>query len=71
MADYDILIRGGTVIDGTGVPRFRADVGVKDGRVAKIDGIRHATADRVIEAPASVGCVIRPTRSIPCARPTW
>jgi len=57
MADYDILIRGGTVIDGTGVPRFRADVGVRDGRVVKIDGIRHATADRVIDA---TGCHVVP-----------
>ena len=49
MAHFDTLIRGGTVIDGTGIPRFRADVGiVRDGRIAKIDGIRDATADRVL-----------------------
>lgn len=50
MSDYDILIRGGTVIDGTTIPRFRADVGIKDGRVAKIGARRGATADRVIDA---------------------
>ena len=36
MSDYDTLIRGGTVIDGTMIPRFRADIGIKDGLVAKI-----------------------------------
>ena len=37
MADYEIAIRGGHVIDGTGAPARRADVGVRDGRVAAIE----------------------------------
>ena len=57
MAHFDTLIRGGTVIDGTGVPRFRADVGIVGGRIAKIDGIRNATADRVLDAD---GCFVVP-----------
>ena len=33
---YDLVVRNGTVIDGSGLPRFRADVGVVGGKIAKI-----------------------------------
>lgn len=54
MSDYDILIKGGTVIDGTMIPRFRADVGIKNGKVAKIGNVRGATADREIDAGGNI-----------------
>lgn len=38
MADFDIVIRGGTIIDGQRTPRFKGDVGIKDGKVAAITG---------------------------------
>jgi len=38
MPEYDLVIRGGTIVDGTGIPRYRADLAVKHGRVAMISG---------------------------------
>jgi N-acyl-D-amino-acid deacylase len=51
-ADFDILIRNARVIDGSGNAWFRADIGVKNGRIAEIGRIDPAakTADRVIDA---------------------
>jgi N-acyl-D-amino-acid deacylase len=36
---YDLLIRGATVIDGTRAPRFVADIGIRDGRIARVGSI--------------------------------
>ena len=46
---YDLLIKNGMVVDGTGFARYRADVAVKDGRIAEIGRIRGA-ADKTIDA---------------------
>ena len=46
---YDILIQGGTVIDGSGQPAVKADVAIKDGRVAAIGTISES-AKEVIDA---------------------
>jgi len=46
---YDVIIRNGTVIDGTGAPRRQADIGIKDGRIATI-GTVDGEAAQVIDA---------------------
>ncbi|MES2937205.1 MAG: D-aminoacylase [Pseudomonadota bacterium] len=56
-AGYDLLIRGGTVIDGTKAPRFTADVAVKDGRIAAVGKLAGARAARTIDA---AGLVVAP-----------
>jgi N-acyl-D-aspartate/D-glutamate deacylase len=43
MADYDIQIKGGTIIDGTRVPRYRADVWIKDAKSRRSAGARPAS----------------------------
>lgn len=47
---YDLIIRGGRLIDGTGAPWYRADVAVQDGRIACIGRLGSAGARQVIEA---------------------
>lgn len=47
---FDLLIRGGTVVDGTRRARFDADVGVHAGRVAAIGNLPQATADQMLDA---------------------
>lgn len=51
---YDLVIRNGMVVDGSGAPRYRADVGVKDGRIATIGRIRGEGAKEVIDAEGHV-----------------
>ncbi len=46
----DILLEGGTVIDGTGMPRFIADVGVRQGRIVAVGDLAGTSAARVIDA---------------------
>ncbi len=47
---FDIIIRGGTVLDGSGTPAVRADVGLVGDRIAYVGDLSEAGADRVIEA---------------------
>ena len=49
-AEYDLLIRNGTIIDGSGRPRFKADLAIKGDRIARIGNLKNATAAREIDA---------------------
>jgi len=47
---YDLLIRGGTIVDGTGAPRYRADVAIVAGKIAEIGKSIAEPARKVIDA---------------------
>ncbi len=47
---FDIIIRGGTVFDGTGRPPVRTDVGIKGDRIAAIGNLSRATAPAIVDA---------------------
>jgi N-acyl-D-amino-acid deacylase len=55
--DYDLLIRGGRVVDGTGNPSFLADVGLQGQRVVALGKLVGKTARRVIDAK---GLIVAP-----------
>jgi N-acyl-D-aspartate/D-glutamate deacylase len=50
----DLVIRGGTIVDGSGAPRYRGDVGVTGGQIVEIGRIR-ARAERTIDAGDRIG----------------
>ena len=53
-ARYSLLIRNGTVIDGTRAPRYAADVAIQDGRIAAIGKLGKVGADAEIDASGRI-----------------
>jgi N-acyl-D-aspartate/D-glutamate deacylase len=47
---YDLLIKNGTVVDGTGGPRYHANIGIVDGRISEIGPKCDGSAGRIIDA---------------------
>ncbi|HEV2905411.1 MAG TPA: hypothetical protein VGW32_10195, partial [Pyrinomonadaceae bacterium] len=47
---FDVIIKGGTVYDGTGRPPRRVDVGIKGDRIAAVGNLSRATATTVVDA---------------------
>jgi N-acyl-D-aspartate/D-glutamate deacylase len=52
--EYDLIISGGTVIDGTGADAKRADIAVNNGRIARIGDLTADTAAQIIDAKGKV-----------------
>ena len=57
MARFDTIIRGGMIIDGTRAPRRKADLGISQGRIAKIGRLDPRDADKVLDAG---DCIVAP-----------
>ena len=57
MAQFDLQLRGGTIVDGTRAERYVGDVFIKDGRIAQLGGEAVGSAERVIDAD---GLIVAP-----------
>jgi N-acyl-D-amino-acid deacylase len=57
MALYNTVIKNGTIVDGRLLPRYRSDIGIRDGRIAAIGRLSEADGERVIDAS---DCVVAP-----------
>lgn len=47
MPTYDLIIRGGTIVDGTGAPRFTGDLAIKDGLIAAVGSVQGDAKDEI------------------------
>lgn len=47
MANFDLIIRGGTIVDGTGEQRFTGDIAVKDGLIAQVGTVSGAAEEEI------------------------
>ena len=54
MPQFDTIIKNGTVVDGTRVPRYRADIGIKNGMIAAIGNLKTSQAASVIDASGHI-----------------
>ena len=56
MATYDTIIKNGIIFDGTRIPRYKGDIGIKDGVIAKIGRLDEKDANKVIDASGKHVC---------------
>ena len=57
MALFNTVIKNGTIVDGRLLPRYRSDIGIRDGRIVAIGRLSGADGDRVIDA---ADCIVAP-----------
>ena len=57
MARYDRLLKNGMIVDGTRTARFRGDIAIKDGLIARIGRIDASEADEVLDV---TGLIVAP-----------
>src|SRR5690242_13762360 len=55
--EFDLVIRGGRIVDGTGNPSFAGDLGIRDGKIAAVGRLGDRAAARTIDA---AGLVVAP-----------
>ena len=56
MAEYDLLIKNGTIVDGLRMPAYRGDIGIRGGKVVAMGNVQ-GSATRVLDA---TGLIVAP-----------
>ena len=51
---FDLVVKNGMIVDGSGLPRYRSDIGVKDGKIVEIGRINGAAAKETLDADGRV-----------------
>jgi N-acyl-D-aspartate/D-glutamate deacylase len=54
MPEFDTIIKNGMLVDGTRAPRYRADIGIKNGRIASIGKLQASDARQVLDATGHI-----------------
>ncbi|MBM4255551.1 MAG: amidohydrolase family protein [Deltaproteobacteria bacterium] len=57
MPQFDTIIKNGTVVDGTRVPRYKGDIGIKNGKIVQIGRLNASDAKKVVDA---TGLIVAP-----------
>ena len=47
---FDIVVQNGFIVDGTGNPWFKGNIGISGGKISKVENLREAQAKRIIDA---------------------
>ena len=50
MAEFDTIIKGGMIVDGTLLPPYKGDIGIKNGKIAKIGNLKTSDTKQVLDA---------------------
>jgi len=58
--EYELIVRGGTVVDGSGAPRFRADIAIDAGRIAEVIADRESDQVNAVREIDAGGLVVSP-----------
>ncbi len=53
---FDLIIKNGTVIDGTGKSRFYSDIAIKEGNMSAIGDLKDVEAEAIIDATGKIVC---------------
>src|SRR5947207_15743844 len=60
MPEFDVVIRGGTIVDGTRAPRYAGDIGVKNGQIARIDRTGRLSSSDAKKTLDAHGLIVAP-----------